>query len=105
MLIKELQSLGLDIAVQDEERQRSRHASRNSDDDDGSFDNSATYDLGDDVMVEERSSQAEYSVEGCRWKANLMNRTRMPAAQRLRICCRFESDSIRRLIADIVWRY
>ena len=60
-MLKELQSLGLDIVVQDKDRQRRSTCVRNFDDDDSSFE-SSDYDLGDNVMVESEL-QDEYSVK------------------------------------------
>ena len=60
VMLKELQSLGLDIVVQDEEG-NAVDMRQEFDDDDSSFENS-DYDLGDNVMVESEL-QDEYSVK------------------------------------------
>ena len=60
VMLKELQSLGLDIVVQDKEG-NAVDMRQEFDDDDSSFENS-DYDLGDNVMVESEL-QDEYSVK------------------------------------------
>ena len=60
VMLKELQSLGMDIVVQDKEG-NAVDMRQEFDDDDSSFENS-DYDLGDNVMVESEL-QDEYSVK------------------------------------------
>ena len=60
VMLKELQSLGLDIVVQDKEG-NAVDMRQEFDDDDSSFENN-DYDLGDNVMVESEL-QDDYSVK------------------------------------------
>ena len=74
-MLKELQSLGLDIVVQDKEG-NAVDMRQEFDDDDSSFENN-DYDLGDNVMVESEL-QDDYSVKDAD-EALTMIWMRMPA--------------------------
>ena len=57
------------LCVQDKDGNAVDMQVRSYDDDDSSFENNSTYDLGDDVMVESEL-QDDYSVEGRRPNAD-----------------------------------
>ena len=71
VMLKELQSLGLDIVVQDKEG-NAVDMRQEFDDDDSSFENN-DYDLGDNVMVESEL-QDDYSVKDADEAADVLSR-------------------------------